>query len=233
MLLKNKIIATLFMVGVIAMTLFSQRHALACELVSYSNYRHETTVSSNLYFSPSIDKRDRAELLAVFEEGRRRVSETFGQTTSTPDVVVTATKSEAASFGSNVYGRAFLTPIGQCLVLGPEGLNTDVIAHEYLHAEVHHRVGWFNHFTQIPIWFNEGVSLLVDFREPYLLENIDLTQADVDAIQATGSDFFTGNDVVKNYQAARVAVERLDRKKLYEKLQRIRGGERFDQAFDL
>lgn len=66
------------------------------------------------------------------------------------------------------------------LVLGPDGNNTDVIAHELCHDELFARLGWWRVKRQIPQWFNEGLALMVDYRfsSPSVWEHTDSTQAD-------------------------------------------------------
>lgn len=66
------------------------------------------------------------------------------------------------------------------LVLGPDGNNTDVIAHELCHDELFARLGWWRVKRQIPQWFNEGLALMVDYRfsSPSVWEHTDSTQTD-------------------------------------------------------
>lgn len=56
------------------------------------------------------------------------------------------------------------------------------------------RVGWLTHWLEIPVWFNEGMALIVDHREPFLIENIDISQAAIDSVKQlkTGRAFFGG-----------------------------------------
>jgi len=198
--------------AVLLLSGFSQRHALACEFIEYSNY---TMIAPNTFVSASFNFAHKDELLSKITLGKSRVNSTFGQMISNPKVVITTNESEASDFGSNKYGNALLTPLGQCIVFGPEGQNIDVIAHEYTHAEVHHRVGWLKHLLNVPIWFNEGVALLVDFRKPYLLENIDLPSKEVEFVKNNEFNFSIGN-----YQAARVLVDGIDKLNLYQNLEK-------------
>jgi len=208
----------------------SVRHALACEFISYSSY---SEIAPNIYSSSSFNNSQNEKLLSIINKSRSRVNSTFGNMISNPKVIIAATEVEASVFGSNAYGNALLTPFSQCIVFGPKGHNIDVVAHEYTHAEVHYRVGWLKHYLRIPIWFNEGVSLLVDFREQYLMDNIVLTQDEIFSVKEKGVDFFSGDDVRKNYQAARVAVDSIDKTRLYENLEKIRQGEDLNDVFSL
>lgn len=49
---------------------------------------------------------------------------------------------EANAWRQNANGITLLSPIGECIVLGPKGQNVDVVAHEYTQAEVYFRLGW-------------------------------------------------------------------------------------------
>lgn len=78
--------------------------------------------------------------------------------------------------GGEGAGCSLGTPWGASyLILGPDGNNTDVIAHELCHDELFFRLGWWQVKRQIPQWFNEGLALMVDYRfsDPAIWENPD------------------------------------------------------------
>jgi hypothetical protein len=207
---------------------FSQRHALACELIEYAKHAEYSEISPNVFASHAFNRDQKDKLLAVIEQGKSRVNQTFGNMIANPKVIIAANDTEAAEFGANAFGKALLTPLGQCLILGPKGQNIDVIAHEYTHAEVHHRVGWLNHLLNVPIWFNEGVALLVDFREPYLLENIQLSVDQINAVKSNPFDFS-----ISSYKASRVLVDHVDKSNLYHDLEKIKQGQDIKSVFAL
>ena len=204
---------------------FTHRHALACEFINYSNY---SEIAPNIFTSASFSLTQKEQLLSTVNLGKYRVNDTFGKMISNPKVVIVANESEASDFGSNAYGKALLTPLGQCIVFGPKGQNIDVIAHEYTHAEVHYRVGWFNHFLNVPVWFNEGIALLVDFRKPYLLENINLSLEEINAVKRNEFDFS-----INSYKASRVLVDSVDKSSLYSNLAKLREGHDISSVFAL
>ncbi|CAM4255743.1 hypothetical protein [Shewanella denitrificans] len=206
----------------------TQRHALACELIEYAKHAEYSEIAPNVFASNAFSSEQNEKLLTVIELGKRRVNQTFGNMIANPKVVIAANDIEAADFGANPFGKALLTPLGQCLILGPKGQNIDVIAHEYTHAEVHHRVGWLNHLLNVPIWFNEGVALLVDFREPYLLENIQLSVDQINTVKSNPFEFS-----IASYKAARVLVEPVDKATLYENLEKLKQGQDIKSVFAL
>ncbi|XPF94993.1 hypothetical protein ACM9HF_02975 [Colwellia sp. RE-S-Sl-9] len=222
---KLKLSLLFFIGGFFILIGFSQRHALACEFIEYSNY---SEIAPNIFVSGSFDLNQKENLLSNITLGKSRVNTTFGQMISNPKVVITTSDSEASDFDSNKYGKALLTPLGKCIVLGSEGQNIDVIAHEYTHAEVHYRVGWLNHLLNVPIWFNEGVALLVDFRKPYLLENIGLSPKDAEFVKNNEFDFSIGS-----YQASRVLVDKIDKASLYQNLEKLKQGQDINSVFAL
>jgi len=207
---------------IILMGGISQRHIIECQLITPSGYLE---IEPNIFFSPSINSIHSDELLSNINLAKSRINNTFGNMTSSPKVIITVTENEAVNFGSNPYGVTHLSVLGQCIVLGPEGQNIDVIAHEYMHAEVHRRVGWLNYSLNVPIWFMEGLATLVDFR--YLLENIDLTQNEIDSLK---NQTFNNLDF-KHYQVARVLASDVNKSKLYENLEKLKQGQNISSIF--
>ncbi|MCC5824872.1 hypothetical protein [Alkalimonas sp.] len=209
---------------------FSQRHALACEAVGFKGYEQ---VAPNVFVSPSVENIE--EALRSIIDGRQRVDATFGEMIATPKIVIVGNKAEASNFGANSTATAYYTPMGTCIILGPKGQNVDVAAHELVHAEVGQRVGWLNHWLEIPVWFNEGVALIVDHRKPFLIENIDISQEAIDSVKQlkTGREFFGGTNTHENYVASRMAVNNFEPLQLYQKLERVRNGESFGSVFEM
>jgi len=222
---KLKLALLLLCSSTLVLGSFYQRHELACEFIEYSDYAE---ISPNVFVGASFNFKRKGELLSIINQGRFRVNETFGQMKSTPTLVLTSNALEASHFGSNEYGRALGSLLGECVILGPKGQNVDVVAHEHVHAEVHYRVGWRNHFLKVPIWLNEGIATLVDYRKSYLLENIELSLAE--AKQIKKNDF---NFKISHYQASRVLANGIDKSKLYENLEKIKQGQEVGSVFAL
>jgi len=220
---KLKLILLLICSSTLVLGGFYQRHVLACEFIEYSDY---SEISANVFVGASFNFTKEEELLSIISQGRTRVNNVFGDMKSNPKLVLTSSGLEASHFGSNEYGRALGSPFGECVILGPKGQNVDVAAHEYVHAEVHHRVGWLNHFLNVPTWLNEGIATLVDYRKSYLLENIELSF--LEAKQIKTKDF---NFQISHYQASRVLAKGIDKSKLYENLEKLKQGQDISSVF--
>lgn len=139
----------------------------------------------------------------------------------------------ALIWGANDTASMHRMPWRSCIIIAPKGQNIDVIAHEWLHAEIQNRVGYWHFLRNIPVWFDEGAALSLDFRKPFLPENINLSDEKIVTVQSLmgDGDFFSGN-IHENYQADRMAVSPLIRdKRFFEDLERVSDGESFESVF--
>jgi hypothetical protein len=227
---KMTLLASIFSLILLCVFL-AHKDVVGCEMVGAPKY---IEIAENFYVSNAFEKSDHKEFLSKFLKARSRVEETFGKLISSPKIVITQNASGAQNLGSNDTATAHLSIIGECLVFGPQGNNIDVFAHELVHAEVHHRLGWFSQITSMPVWFNEGIALVVDHRPPYLPENIYITNKEIEEVKSKkyGYQFFDGS-AHKNYQSARMAVAKVNPKSLYLKLEDIRNGKSFTDAFEM
>lgn len=225
----------LFVLGVgllfaVLLGVVAKRHTLACNAPSILGYQQ---IREDIFAVENMPTERSTKLVESISQAYFRISKMYGEPLSKPRLIVTDDSEKATRLGSNETAVMHRSPWRSCIVIGPRGQNTDVIAHEWLHAEVEHRVGFWRFIRQIPVWFDEGLALTVDFRAPFLLENIELPQQTIQAITSkdTAKAFFSGN-VRQNYQAARVAVNDLIvQSSLYQDLERIAAGESFEQVF--
>ena len=210
---------------------FFQRHAIACEVVGLVGWQGG---ESNVFFHPGFDPDQQLEILSDFAEAQQRISRVFGPPVSNPRVLI-ALDADSAAWGADATASMHRAP-RMCVVIGPHGRNVDVIAHELMHAEMQHRLGLIRTLRQLPSWFDEGVALMVDHREPFLPENIELEKEAIEAVTRlwSGRAFASQSDLRAGYQAARLAAgQRLGDHELYAGLKRIRQGEAFDQVFPM
>ena len=175
-----KILIIVFITFFIASFGYFKKDAIACELIGVTHFNE---VSPDFYVDQSIDTSKQVELSHAVESAFKRVSDIYGTPTSNPRIIATA-ETKYAKFGFNPTGMQNSGLFRECIFLGPKGLNTDVIAHELVHAEVRHRTNLFVELTQLPAWFIEGTGIKADYRKPFLLENIDVKNDDVDEIKS-------------------------------------------------
>lgn len=207
-----------------------QRNALACEFLPVLGYK---SLDDQTYIAHDITLEDYEFLRQSVLSASERISKVYGKPASQPRIFITSDLETAERWGANDTASMHRLPWRSCIVVGPEGQSTDVIAHEWLHAEIQHRVGFLRFLNEIPIWFDEGAALTLDYREPFLPEHIDIPDNIVNSVKhrSSGPDFFNDN-IKENYQAARVAVIPLiNTESFFQDLGRIADGEDFDTVF--
>ena len=121
------------------------------------------------------------------------------------------------------------------LAIGQQGQNVDVVAHELMHAEIAERVGFWNRATKLPVWFDEGLAMQVDFRHRYNLK-APINTAYVKTL-FSGREFFVAdsNDLTQPYAAAKSEVNawlsRNTSRSVYENLSELKHGASFDSIW--
>ncbi|MBD1398927.1 hypothetical protein H9Q13_17285 [Pontibacter sp. JH31] len=73
----------------------------------------------------------------------------------------------------NAHAESFFTVFGRHVVVTETGLNTDIISHELAHVALFDRIPnfkWYMMTYRVPVWFDEGIAMQVDYREIYSTE---------------------------------------------------------------
>ncbi len=137
-----------------------------CMLIAYSG---EFRAVPGGYVSHQTPARQQKALLRHDQQACDRIRQFWGEKQGRAILIYCHTADQYADYcgngSSESAGCSLATPWGDSfLVLGQEGNNPDVIAHERCHDELQMRVGWWRTNRQIPQWFNEGLALMVDYR---------------------------------------------------------------------
>ncbi|HLA35465.1 MAG TPA: hypothetical protein VJ001_11435 [Rhodocyclaceae bacterium] len=126
-------------------------------------------VASGLYIEPVMTQEQRDELSKQIAIGRTSVERFWGEITTSPYFVACVTNICAARFGSQ-GDRA--TAFGdRAIRLSPNGLIAPLVAHEWSHVELYHRMGGVLHMEKIPRWFDEGIAVVIANEPRHSQEN--------------------------------------------------------------
>ena len=101
---------------------------------------------------------------ALIEKAKKRLIPLFGSISSAPLINCQGQTENPPIAPGYVNFAPFLPEI---ITLNFHGRSEDVIAHEYAHAELSTRLGFFPRLLHIPIWFDEGLAMQVDLRSDY------------------------------------------------------------------
>lgn len=203
-------------------------------------------ISKNIYVDPQMKKTEYAHIISLVHKAKQRIVDKFGSFKSTPVIIFTSSSKMAKKYGTNDFGSAVRLPWGQYVVFGSKGQNIDIIAHELLHSEIGHRLGYVTTQFKLPVWIDEGVAMQVDYRKKYLINFNSLNQDEIDKVISTGTSqiinvnhFFSGTkeQVIKNYQISKVLITKIlnqnSNLSLYEMLDKAKNGEKFEDVFSI
>lgn len=121
-------------------------------------------IADNVYINKG-NTADREEIMSLITEGRKRVSEWFGELVSTDSTYVLICddsritkivgEKDTTTFSGNSY-----------ICISNEYFNVDIVSHEFTHSEFHHRLT-SEAMKRLPTWFDEGLATQNDYREQY------------------------------------------------------------------
>lgn len=145
---------------------------LRCMRIGYSTDFKLLTGTNDVYVNQSATAAQQHQLHRHVSTARDRIRWFWGDRRGQAILIYCPRQADyeqycvgaGPTFGEGA-GCSIGTPWGTSyLVLGPDGNNADVIAHELCHDELFARLGWWRVKQQIPQWFNEGLALMVDYR---------------------------------------------------------------------
>ncbi|WP_157579205.1 hypothetical protein [Spirosoma montaniterrae] len=203
---------------------------LRCMRVGASDAFQTLPGVPGVYVSRMATVRQQTQLREHIKTARARIRRFWGDQRGRAVLIYCPQQADYERYciGGEGAGCSLGTPWGESfLVLGPEGNNADVMAHELCHDELFARLGWWRVKQQIPVWFNEGLALMVDYRftDPAVWEQpgqLPPEHADSELMPLappamrpltsleTTRDFFGGDydDVMLAYQTAADEVSR-------------------------
>jgi uncharacterized protein YecE (DUF72 family) len=109
----------------------------------------------------------------------------------------------------HTHAESLFTPFSRHVVVTETGLTTDIISHELTHVALFDRIPhlkWYIMTYRIPVWFDEGIAMQVDYRESYSTEKYlkhtdNGTKAPTLASMASIADFYQ-HDTLSWYKYA-------------------------------
>jgi hypothetical protein len=195
-------------------------------------------ISEGVYADDQMSLGQRQEFLKTLSLAKERVSVFFGSTQASSKVFACSTEECFISHGGvTAKGKAYGDSM---LLLSPRGLNVTIAAHELTHIELHNRVGAFRSWREIPVWFDEGLAVLVSedsrYTEEAWLKATD-NGRNAPELKAIGKATPLGNDNWQfSYGTARRAVGKwylqAGRGGLATLITNLKGGKDFDFAFN-
>lgn len=222
----------LFILSTVAHALILPRQS-RCLLINLYDFEQ----TAGVYHRPATPADTLALLQQLIDSGQQRVSGLFGSPAREVKLMYCSQPGDYQDFGSP-YGSPAVTHmhLGATVVISPDGLNADVVAHELAHAALFEQVGMLRNQLEVPLWFHEGLAMQLDqrpqFSESRLRElSADLSELpDLSQLQKS-KDFLSGN-IALNYATARYVVGQwYSLARLQLLIRELKAGTSFEDAY--
>lgn len=202
---------------------------VACSMVGFAGF---DVLPDGSLVQATATATQRRRLVALRAQAQARITTTYGPSRAQPLVLFLDDMKAFWPAERNATASTDFLPTHTCVVIGPDGQNVDVLAHELVHAEVVDRLGFLRRMIEIPVWFDEGLAMQVDYRTAFDPPT-DVWDSSFVRELDTGPKFFRfeGGKHIPNYAAAKMEVRLWlgdeGARSLYPRLERIRAGEDF------
>lgn len=162
-----------------------------------------TKYDNHIYMEKNIPKETKAELINDYAKSKTKILEFFNDLTAKPTIIFVQSQKAIHRYAENPTGQTYYMYWGNYIVIGPNGFNEDVIAHELMHSELRERL---NNKHQVPVWFDEGLATLVDDRYS-AKDNYKTDSGALERLENKGA-FYDPLNSRENYQTAKDEVHR-------------------------
>lgn len=152
------LIMLLFLFSTIAVSLKVYAKPVNAVLVDYSAMEQ---IEKNVFIEADAVSDVKTQLLEFVRSSEDKVINIFGSRVASPYVIVALSQSALNKYAENITGQTYYYPWKNYIVIGPKGLNENVISHEFTHAELRERL---DHKDKVPAWFDEGLATMIDGR---------------------------------------------------------------------
>lgn len=162
-----------------------------------------TEYENHIYMEQSIPEETQEEIMNDYGKSKDKILDYFDEITAKPTIIFVQSQETTKRYAQNRTGQTYYMYWGNYIVIGPNGFNEDVIAHELMHSELRERV---DKKDSIPVWFDEGLAMLVDDR--FSINHSDKVDFEELERLATRSVFYDPLSSSENYLTSKSEVSR-------------------------
>lgn len=205
-------------------------------LIGFSDFKKE----GNLYFNPVSSRNSIDSVESLIESATKRVIRFWGDKKASPVFIYCEQDADFKKYSVNTGAPAVTyCKMGEHIVLGKEGIDLDIIAHEISHAELYARVGFYVWTFKLPDWFKHGLAMQNDYRIYYSLDTLKVrtnnfkTMPDITNFK-TGAQFYSGsiNQIMLRYMTAKYVIGMwYTPEKLQKLIRDLQAGKSFDESY--
>jgi hypothetical protein len=205
-------------------------------LIDYSNFKKDGRV----YFNALTPQNKIDSLKLLINQASIRIDNFWRQKASNPKYIYCDTKEDFKKYCDNPSNPAVTyAKLGVFIVLCADGMDLDIIAHEYSHGEFVNRIGFYNRTFKIPTWFDEGLAMQNDYRDYYSEDTLKVKSdnfknlPDIKQLKSA-RQFLAGSheQIMLNYMTAKHEIKNwYTKEKLDKFIKDINSGKTFEVAY--
>lgn len=237
---------TIILSGIIVLLLlgafgayFSNPEIFNCFTVNFSGSFDK--LDNNIYVSKDTSPQKRDSILSIFKKADKRVCN-FWETSKrlgSPVIIYCNSENLLSKFSPYKGTITYKTPLGCYIALGKSVMDLDILSHELFHTELFARIGYSMSIRNIPVWFDEGLAMQVDYRKDFSEEKYNekiKAEKSIPKLNqiSTTATFWRGNFHL-NYLIARHEVDnwlkKSGKQNLFKFIERINKKEEFATAY--
>lgn len=205
-------------------------------LIDYSNFKKE----GSIYFNASTPHNKIDSLKSLIYQASIRMNNFWGQKISNPKFIYCNNEDDFKKYGVNSTAPAVTyLKLGSVIVLSANAIDLDIVAHEFSHAELYERIGFYKFNFKIPSWFKHGLAMQNDYRGYYSDDTLKVKSnnfknlPDIKGYKSDGQ-FYAGSlqQIMLNYMTAKYEIKNwYTKQKLSKFIKSINSGNTFEEAF--
>lgn len=195
-------------------------------MVSFSDMKE---YDDKVYVESSISEGTIKSVLSDLEQAKGNILQIFEDIKASPTLIFVHSSEAVQHYAQkNLTGQTYYMYWGSYIVIGPQGFNKDVIAHELMHAELRKRL---KNKDKVPVWFDEGFATLVESR---YVSDKNVISANLEDLSSE-STFYDPTRVKDNYKRANDEITRwygiVGNSGLYELIDGLNAGQSFANLY--
>jgi hypothetical protein len=238
----KKIIIRTFLIFIILIPIAAFAHFIVFPqetrsmLIDYSDFKKD----GRLYFNELTPQSKIDSLKFLINNASIRIANFWGSKTSNPKFVYCLKEADFKKYCYNPAVPAVTyTKLGTVIVLSADGMDLDIIAHEFSHAEFYERIGFYKKTFKIPTWFDEGLAMQSDYRDYYFDDTLKSKSDNFKNLPniknfKSAGEFLAGSheQVMLNYMTAKHEIKNWYTKARLDKfIEDINSGKTFKEAY--
>ncbi len=130
-------------------------------------------LAARIYVDPAMLQPQRQQLLHSVRRSRMTVSRFYGEMHASPMLYVCWSDACLKAFGGIPAVARSLDD--HTVILSRQGINEVILTHELAHIELHKRLGRRQVWNKIPMWFDEGLAVLISDDPQYKADEKKVT----------------------------------------------------------